>query len=190
MCKLPNSISGHLTVLSTLLKNVQVHAAIKEKTLKIFCTWKNRGSYFLRALSIGHNSSSLKWLTGPHRRDLQIPRLGPGKALHLCPRWAQTLVGPIQLGDLASVIASWFSSSFSAPVRRAWVSGFSPASEANPKTCLILLFITQERKMIWEVEVKVQGSREFQLPDAAFTLAPRGLHPGVMPSLPRIILPG
>ena len=153
----------------------------KKKTLKIFCIWKNRGSYFLRALSIGHN---------PHWRDPQIPRLGHGEALHLCPRWAQTPVSPIQLGDLASVIASWFSSSFSAQVRRAWVSGFSPASEANPKTCLILLFITQERKMIWEVDVKVQGSRELQLPDAAFTLAPRGLHPGVTPSLPRIILPG
>ena len=61
MYKLPNSISGHLTVLSTLLKNVQVYAAIKKKKLlRYFVFGKTEDPIFSghSALGITHTGGT------------------------------------------------------------------------------------------------------------------------------------
>lgn len=169
--KLLKDITGYLTIASTLLEVYQAQQMIKKKLAKSSWNRENGGSHCLQGhISFGQKQQLFKWPTGWvcwGFQNSQVPALV--KAHCLCPPYpVSTVVGKTFSSQetLSSVLASWFSSSFSEQVKRAWVSAFSLASVTNPKACLILLFITHDRKMIWDVGVKVQGNGALSAPVA------------------------
>lgn len=129
---------------------------------------KMEDTVYSGSLSIGHKQCFLKVTKRPSSGD---PGPRPTSAPSTCkPCGDQRLSSPRGLASSCS--------SFSAQVRRAWVSGLSPASEANPKARLNLLFITQERKMIWEVQLRSKEVGSSSRPVRPSALH-RGLHPGL-----------
>lgn len=173
MYKLPNSISGHLTVLWSVAKMFKFMQWSKKENLKFLYLEKQRDPIFSghSALGITHTGGPPDSQAGPWRGSPPLPTL---EGHRLAPSSWETLPQSLPPGFLPPSLCTG---------QKGLGVRVLSLREKNQRPT-ICSFIT-ERKTSLKVDNKVfKGSRE--LPDAAFT--PRLTLE--WPSLPRIILPG